>query len=74
MLLFTLLRLGSTSCSCFREPSILFSDTILLLLLDLWIMNQESTSISHCYIILSTGIMNHLNVVCLVGRSYPTSR
>ena len=34
MLLRTLLRLGSTSCSCFRDANILFSDTKLLALLD----------------------------------------
>jgi hypothetical protein len=34
MLLCTLPILGSTSCSCFRDASILFFDTILLTKLD----------------------------------------
>jgi hypothetical protein len=74
MLLCTLLRLGSTSCSCFMDASILFSNTILLPLLDWWIVNQESMRISHPYIVLSTGIVNNLDLFWLVDDSHPTRR
>jgi hypothetical protein len=74
MLLCTFVRLGSTSCLIFRDASMLFTNTILLPLLDWWIVNQESMRKSHPYIVLSMGVGNHLGVVCSVDCSHLTRR